>query len=723
MAKGRDLAINLVVRSKRAAKQLNSFETRTQRLGRALKVGLAAGAVAGGYALARFGGQAISAASDANEAMNKVQQVFGDASDKVTKFAQDSVTDLALSEGAALEAAGSFGNLFTSFGVGQDKAAGMSTELVQLAADLASFNNTSVDDAIRALSSGISGEMEALKRYGITLSDVRLRAEATAMGFDVAKGALDPLVKSQAAYSLIMKDSANAQGDLARTSDGLANTQKILGAAVDDAKETIGVGLVQALESVAAAAGGPEGAAEGIDYLATRTANWVEGTLSSTIPTLNATAADTRKYQEDLDELTAQWIEAGDGALGFWRRLQIVGNQTDSNISSAEINANVQDYVIKQQQRQTAAMRAMIDVMGNNVIAADHLTDSYEVLAGTAEDTKNQILDLFAAMSARDVRNMDSFGRALDKNSIYWSNAAEENKRYWESQKTSTAGTRGSTRAITENSTAVDKLNDSLATLNTKVAAAPAEVDAAIQAFDSFASSVNSSLGSDINLASAFTTEQAQADIKESGQVSAQTWIDGFRAQLGDAETAGQALDQLRGELTKPNGELLAGAEALFQQVLTVPTGLIPQVVTELIDSGLAPNLAGSLNHVFNGPVGDAWAQTFRGEGLTAATNMLEGLETEAENLKPDLKNLGKKIGKDIRQGIQDEINGIIKTISDLEGRVSGARNRGVQATAPGSGRSFTATNRAGRGADRVGEARALAQVLRDAEAALGARP
>ena len=722
MAKGRDLAINLVVRSKRAAKQLNQFETRTQRLGRALKVGLAAGAAAGGYALARFGAQSISAASDANEAMNKVQQVFGDASDKVTKFAQDSVTDLALSEGAALEAAGSFGNLFTSFGVGQEKAAGMSTELVQLAADLASFNNTTVDDAIRALSSGISGEMEALKRFGITLSDVRLRAEATALGFDVAKGALDPLVKSQAAYSLIMKDSTNAQGDLARTSDGLANTQKILQAAARDAQETIGVGLVAALEKAAGAAGGPGGLAERMDYTATQIAVLLEG-LGLLVGELETAEQATRDYEERLLYWGEAYNELEESGGNWLQKLVLLAQAQDDYFNPLEVAVGAQRAQKNEMEATERAARALIDVMAGNVTAADHLTDSYEVLAGTAEDTKNQILDLFAAMDRRQVRNMDSFGRAIDKQSIYWENAKEENAKYWESLKTSTAGTRSSTSAITENNTAVDKLNDSLAALNTKVSAAPSEVDAAIQAFDSFASSVNSSLGSEISLASAFTTEQAQKDIKESGQVAAQTWIDGFRAQLGDAETAGKALDDLRAELTKPNGDLIAGAEALFQQVLTVPTGLIPQVVTELIDSGLAPNLAGSLNHVFNGPVGDAWANTFRGEGLTAATNMLEGLETEAENLKPDLKNLGKKVGKEIRQGIQDEINGIIKTISDLEGRVDGARNRGLQATAPGGGRSFTARNRAGRGADRVGEARALAQVLRDAEAALGARP
>ena len=51
------------------------------------------------------------------------------------------------------------------------------TSLVQLASDMASFNNTSVDDALLALRSGLSGETEPLKRFGIALSEVRLKED------------------------------------------------------------------------------------------------------------------------------------------------------------------------------------------------------------------------------------------------------------------------------------------------------------------------------------------------------------------------------------------------------------------------------------------------------------------------------------------------------------------------------------------------------------------
>jgi hypothetical protein len=127
----------------------------------------------------------------------------------------------------------------------------MSTSLVQLAADMASFNNTSIDQAITALRSGLSGETEPLKRFGVALSEVRLKEEALRMGLiETTKGTLPVAIKSQAAYSLILRDTALAQGDYARTADGTANTMKTLQAKIEDAKVALGQALMPAFRAL-----------------------------------------------------------------------------------------------------------------------------------------------------------------------------------------------------------------------------------------------------------------------------------------------------------------------------------------------------------------------------------------------------------------------------------------------------------------------------------------
>jgi hypothetical protein len=120
----------------------------------------------------------------------------------------------------------------------------MSVTLLALAADLASFNNTPIEEAIIALRSGLSGEAEPLKRFGVAINDVRLKQEALNMGLYDGKGALDITAKTQAAYALILKDTNLAQGDFARTSDGFANQMRILQASLSDAATEVGLVLL-----------------------------------------------------------------------------------------------------------------------------------------------------------------------------------------------------------------------------------------------------------------------------------------------------------------------------------------------------------------------------------------------------------------------------------------------------------------------------------------------
>ena len=198
-----------------------------------------------------IGKQLVNAGSDLEESMSKVNVVFGQSSEAVIKFADDAAKNLGISKQAALEATGTYGNLFQAFGIGQAPAQEMSTTLVQLAADLASFNNASIDDVLLALRSGLSGETEPLKRFGIALNDVRLKEEAMSQGLiKNAKGTLPIAAKAQAAYALIMKDSALAQGDFSRTSDGVANMTRILQASFADVRAELGTALLPVFKSL-----------------------------------------------------------------------------------------------------------------------------------------------------------------------------------------------------------------------------------------------------------------------------------------------------------------------------------------------------------------------------------------------------------------------------------------------------------------------------------------
>lgn len=220
-------------------------------VGKLKQVGATLGVAFAGQQVVQFGKDIILAASDMNESLSKMQVVFGQNADAVEKWSNTSSTAMGLSKQAAVEAAGTYGNLFQAFGLGQGEATKMSTSLVQLASDMASFNNTSVDDAILALRSGLSGETEPLKKFGVALSDVRLKTEAVRMGLiKNTSEALTPAAKAQASYNLIMNDTKLAQGDFERTSSGTANTMRILKAQMDNAKASLGQGLLPVFQGL-----------------------------------------------------------------------------------------------------------------------------------------------------------------------------------------------------------------------------------------------------------------------------------------------------------------------------------------------------------------------------------------------------------------------------------------------------------------------------------------
>ena len=192
----------------------------------------------------------ITDASNLQEAESKVTAVFGAQAKEILKWGKTTSTAIGVSNRAALEAVGTYGNLFQAFGIGAVKSVQMSKTLVELAADIASFNNVPIADVLDALRSGLSGETEPLKRYGVALTDDRLKQEARNLAIYDGIGALNAAQKAEAGYSLILRDTVLAQGDVARTAGGLANQKKFLAAQVEDLSGTFGAVLLPVMVNV-----------------------------------------------------------------------------------------------------------------------------------------------------------------------------------------------------------------------------------------------------------------------------------------------------------------------------------------------------------------------------------------------------------------------------------------------------------------------------------------
>lgn len=187
----------------------------------------------------------VGLASDLGETTSKIGVLFGDSSEDILAWSETAASAFGQSQQSALDAAANFATFGKSAGLTGQDLVSFSTDMTELASDLASFNNTSPEQAIDAIGAALRGESEPLRAYGVLMDDASMRNEALKLGLiATTKDALTPQQKVLAAQSLILAQTTAAQGDFARTSEGLANQQRILKAKLMDTGAELGEKLL-----------------------------------------------------------------------------------------------------------------------------------------------------------------------------------------------------------------------------------------------------------------------------------------------------------------------------------------------------------------------------------------------------------------------------------------------------------------------------------------------
>lgn len=181
-------------------------------------------------------------ASDYEENLNKIDVAFGDSSQAVKDWANTAGTEFGLSKVQATDAASAFGALGKGIGLTDSEAADMSTTLAGLSADLGSYFNVGVDESSKALEGIFTGESEALKKFGVVMTDTNLKQFAEDQGLVWSE--MSQTEKTMLRYQYVLEMTKDAQGDFARTSDGTANSTKIFQASLQDLGTSIGTNLL-----------------------------------------------------------------------------------------------------------------------------------------------------------------------------------------------------------------------------------------------------------------------------------------------------------------------------------------------------------------------------------------------------------------------------------------------------------------------------------------------
>ena len=300
------LAVEVDANTSKAEKGLNKVNAESGAMGKIMGEAKKVAAGFGVAAVAGLAGKTIMAASDLNETLSKTGVVFGDQTSQVTSYAQQMADKFGLPKTAVLDAASSFGLLGKAAGLSGGSVAKMSTNLAGLAADASSFYNVPLDQALEDFRSGLTGEAEPLRKYGVLINEAAVQTQALAMGIvkpvtntkklaaaqlsareaqqaltkaikehgptsveaqkaqqkladaqdkvaAAAKGSVPQLTegqKVQARAALITKGLADANGDLSRTQTSVSNRMRELKGRVANAAADFGTKLLPATAAV-----------------------------------------------------------------------------------------------------------------------------------------------------------------------------------------------------------------------------------------------------------------------------------------------------------------------------------------------------------------------------------------------------------------------------------------------------------------------------------------
>ena len=202
--------------------------------------------------LVQFGKEAVEAASNLAEVQNVVDVTFGSDAGAIDVWAKNAGKQFGLTETQAKQFTSTLGAMMKSAGLTGSQITKMSTDMAGLAADMASFYNLDFDTAFQKIRSGISGETEPLKQLGINLSAANLEAFRLEQGLTKSYSAMSQSEQVVLRYQYLMQATADAQGDFARTSDGYANSMRMLETNIESLKTNVGSAILPVINNVVA---------------------------------------------------------------------------------------------------------------------------------------------------------------------------------------------------------------------------------------------------------------------------------------------------------------------------------------------------------------------------------------------------------------------------------------------------------------------------------------
>ena len=279
--------------------------------------------------IGHFIAQAVTESNKYQEDLNLFTVALGQYATEAQNYAEKVSDVMGIDPAQWLRNQGVFNTLLTGFGDTAERAQLMSQNLTQLGYDISSFFNISIEDAMQKLQSGISGELEPLRRLGYDLSQARLEQTALNLGVKESVSAMTQAEKAELRYYAIMTQVTTAQGDMARTLEAPANQLRILQAQLTQAARAIGnifipalnailpyaIAVVQVIREIANALANLAGfKLTDVDYSGVNSAAVGAGSLADNLDDAAGAAKKLKQYTAGFDELNVFAPNTGSGS-------------------------------------------------------------------------------------------------------------------------------------------------------------------------------------------------------------------------------------------------------------------------------------------------------------------------------------------------------------------------------------------------------------------------
>lgn len=279
--------------------------------------------------IGHFIAQAVTKSNKYQEDLNLFTVALGQYAAEAQNYAEKVSDVMGIDPAQWLRNQGVFNTLLTGFGDTAERAQLMSQNLTQLGYDISSFFNISIEDAMQKLQSGISGELEPLRRLGYDLSQARLEQTALNLGIKESVANMTQAEKAELRYYAIMTQVTTAQGDMARTLEAPANQLRILQAQLTQAARAIGnifipalnailpyaIAVVQVIREIANALANLAGfKLTEVDYSGVNSAAVGAGSLADNLDDAAGAAKKLKQYTAGFDELNVFAPNTGSGS-------------------------------------------------------------------------------------------------------------------------------------------------------------------------------------------------------------------------------------------------------------------------------------------------------------------------------------------------------------------------------------------------------------------------